>query len=144
MREVTKISVHSLISIYWMLNEAQFKPSWYVSHLDITYILIDCIDLFWTLTFSSVQSPSCVWLFATPWIAARQASLSITNSRSSLRHVHRVSDGWMDGWEWGNILDPSKWGWGAGGVPSALSDPASQPAKPSPGPPEPCSRQCDP
>ena len=25
------------------------------------------------------------WLFATPWIAARQASLSITNSRSSLR-----------------------------------------------------------
>ena len=26
-----------------------------------------------------------VWLFATPWNAARQASLSITNSRSSLR-----------------------------------------------------------
>ena len=35
--------------------------------------------------FSSVQSLSCVWLLATPWIAARQASLSITNSRSSLR-----------------------------------------------------------
>ena len=35
--------------------------------------------------FSSVQSLSCVWLFATPWIAARQASVSITNSRSSLR-----------------------------------------------------------
>ena len=35
--------------------------------------------------FSSVQSPSCVRLFATPWIAAHQASLSITNSRSSLR-----------------------------------------------------------
>ena len=34
---------------------------------------------------SSVQSLSHVWLFATPWIAARQASLSITNSRSSLR-----------------------------------------------------------
>ena len=32
--------------------------------------------------FSSVQSLSCVWLFATPWITARQASLSITNSRS--------------------------------------------------------------
>ena len=32
--------------------------------------------------FSSVQSLSRVWLFATPWIAARQASLSITNSRS--------------------------------------------------------------
>ena len=34
---------------------------------------------------SSVQSLSRVRLFATPWIAARQASLSITNSRSSLR-----------------------------------------------------------
>ena len=34
--------------------------------------------------FSSVQSLSCVWLLATPWTAARQASLSITNSRSLL------------------------------------------------------------
>ena len=34
---------------------------------------------------SSVQSLSRVWLFATPWTAARQASLSITNSRSLLR-----------------------------------------------------------
>ena len=34
---------------------------------------------------SSVQSLSCVWLFATPWIAACQASLSITDSQSSLR-----------------------------------------------------------
>jgi len=33
----------------------------------------------------SDQSLSRVLLFATPWIAARQASLSITNSRSSLR-----------------------------------------------------------
>ena len=33
----------------------------------------------------SVQSLSRVWLFATPWIAVHQASLSITNSRSSLR-----------------------------------------------------------
>ena len=37
------------------------------------------------IQFSSVQSLSRVQLFATPWIAARQASLSITNSRSSLR-----------------------------------------------------------
>ena len=34
---------------------------------------------------SSVQSLSHVQLFATPWIAARQASLSITNSQSSLK-----------------------------------------------------------
>ena len=35
--------------------------------------------------FSSVQSLSHVQLFATPWIAARQASLSITHSLSSLK-----------------------------------------------------------
>ena len=44
---------------------------------------------YWFLTdsvqFSSVQSLSHVRLFVTPWIAARQASLSITNSWSSLR-----------------------------------------------------------
>ena len=34
---------------------------------------------------SSVQSLSRIWLFATPWIAARQASLSNTSSQSSLR-----------------------------------------------------------
>ena len=34
---------------------------------------------------SSVQSLSRVQLFATPWITAHQAFLSITNSRSSLR-----------------------------------------------------------
>ena len=37
------------------------------------------------LQFSSAQSLNHVWLFATPWIAARQASLSITNSLSSLK-----------------------------------------------------------
>ena len=34
---------------------------------------------------SSVQSLRRVWLFATPWITAHQASLSITISRSSLK-----------------------------------------------------------
>ena len=33
----------------------------------------------------SVQLLSCVWLFATPWIAAYQASLSLTISRSLLK-----------------------------------------------------------
>ena len=35
--------------------------------------------------FSSVQSLSCVWLFATPWTVACQASLSITDSRTLLK-----------------------------------------------------------
>ena len=37
------------------------------------------------MLFSSVQSLSSVRLFATPWTAARHASLSITNSQSLLR-----------------------------------------------------------
>ena len=36
----------------------------------------------YVVLFSSVQSLSRVWLFETPWTAACQASLSITNSRS--------------------------------------------------------------
>ena len=48
-----------------------------------------CRQMKWCSTslaiqFSSVQSLSRVWLFATPWITAHQASLSITNSRSPL------------------------------------------------------------
>ena len=39
----------------------------------------------WQIQFSSVQSLSRVQLFATPWIVAHQASLSITNSRSLLQ-----------------------------------------------------------
>ena len=39
----------------------------------------------WITQFSSVQSLSHVWLFVTPWTAARQASLSITNSWSLLK-----------------------------------------------------------
>ena len=38
--------------------------------------------IFPSVQLSSVQSLSCVRLFATPWAAARQASLSNTNSRS--------------------------------------------------------------
>ena len=41
--------------------------------------------------FSSVQSLSPVRLFATRWIAARQASLSITNSQSSLKLMSIMS-----------------------------------------------------
>ena len=43
-----------------------------------TVALCSCFDV------SSVQSLSRVRLFVTPWTAARQASLSITSSRSSL------------------------------------------------------------
>jgi len=44
---------------------------------------------------SSVQLLSLVWLFATPWTTAHQASMSSTNSSKlwlTQTHVHRISD----------------------------------------------------
>ena len=63
--------------------------------LCVFFFLITTINLFITLSyvvksyfyFSSVQLFSHVWLSATPRIAAHQASLSITNSQSSLRRT---------------------------------------------------------
>ena len=53
--------------------------TWHIIHMGCIYLSI----MESALRFSSVQSLSRVRLFATPWTAARQASLSITNSRSS-------------------------------------------------------------
>ena len=74
--------------ILWMTG---LLPFW-VSRLSFLS-LTDC-----SVQFSSVQSLSRVWLFATPWIAAHQASLPITNSWSSLRLMsinssHEVAKG---------------------------------------------------
>ena len=44
-----------------------------------------------SLPFSSVQLLSCVQLFVTPWTAARQASLSITNSWSLFKFMSTES-----------------------------------------------------
>ena len=52
--------------------------SWAVSREIVQFSPVQ----FSSVQFSSVQSLSRVQLFATPWTAARQASLSITNSRS--------------------------------------------------------------
>ena len=47
---------------------------------------MDCfVSAFSHSAFSSVQSLSCLQLFVTSWTAARQASLSITNSLSLLK-----------------------------------------------------------
>ena len=64
------------------LNVIIFQISWLpLNTFDVTLINRSVYDL----EFSSVQMLSHAWLFATPWIAAHQASLSITNSRSSLK-----------------------------------------------------------
>ena len=62
----------------------------YIKSHALTYICA-CVCMY---QFSSVQSLSCVWLFATPWIAACQASLSITNSQSlpKLMSIESVMD----------------------------------------------------
>jgi len=48
-------------------------------------LTIFCIQVFYLFQIRSDQSLSRVRLFVTPWTTARQASLSITNSWSSLR-----------------------------------------------------------
>ena len=53
--------------------------------------------LLFLISISSVQSLSGVWLFETPWIAARQASQSITNSWSLLK-THSRTLAWKIPW----------------------------------------------
>ena len=55
------------------------------------FLIAKFIPIFQIHQFSLVQSLSRVWLFVTPWIAAGQASLSITNSRSLLKLMSIVS-----------------------------------------------------
>ena len=57
---------------YTVLTTVDFNRSWYI--------------------ISSVQLLSRVWLFVTPWIAAHQASLSITNSQSLPKLMSIVSN----------------------------------------------------
>ena len=62
---------------------------WKITHESVSLVISklqmkSTMRFYYTpIQFSSVQSLSHVWLFATPWIAARQASLSITSSWSS-------------------------------------------------------------
>ena len=57
---------------------------WLVAAVLNSIVFFICHSLF-DSDSDSDQLLSCVRLFATPWIAAHQASLSITNSWSSLR-----------------------------------------------------------
>ena len=67
--------------LLWTLefNDFSIMRSQYSKILPISKLM--------SFQFSSVQSLSHVRLFATPWITARQASLSITNSRISLKFM---------------------------------------------------------
>ena len=70
-----------LLFVLWIVDYlSKSVLSWFV--YSVFYL---CSIWVFGLQFSSVQLLSCVRLFATPWIAARQASLSITITQSSLR-----------------------------------------------------------
>ena len=66
----------------YLLNE-EWCPLVFLER-DLVNVRVWCIMKARMEQTDSVQL-SCVWLFVTLWIAPRQASLSITNSRSSLR-----------------------------------------------------------
>ena len=68
----------------WTPFSSSGTPDFLSTCLGIDFLNIK-LKNFLPIKFSSVELPSHVWLFATPWTAARQASLSITNSQSLLK-----------------------------------------------------------
>ena len=76
-----------LRSTHWLLKPVyicSFEASWF------SFVCFHCFSIVAKTSHIvkdslSVQSLSRVWLFVTPWITARQASLCITNSWSLLR-----------------------------------------------------------
>ena len=76
-------SKHLLISWLQSPSAAILKPPKINS--DTVSTVSPSISHIFLLIFISVQLFSGVWLFATPWTATCQASLSITNSQSLLK-----------------------------------------------------------
>ena len=78
-------SVHPFIQLVAYTWQNQFAHASLVSPRDILpspWQKMYSLSILGKVVFSSVQSLSHVQLFATPWAAARQASLSITNFQS--------------------------------------------------------------
>ena len=88
----TRVSCHSFIQGIFPMQGLNPHFLHLLNCRQILYLLSHLGSPQWNVQFSSVESLSCVWLFATPWIAARQSSLSITISQSSLKHIHQVGD----------------------------------------------------
>ena len=84
------IPFRHLVSNHWCCSSLDILAfTFLILALDRTFrprfIDINLMECFVIMIFApsvSVQSLSRVWLFATPWTAAHQASLSITNSQS--------------------------------------------------------------
>ena len=85
-KTVNGIVIYSLSCVWFLYNPIDFSlPGSSVNGISQARILEWVAIFFSSAQFSSVQSLSHIRLFASPWIAAHQASLSITNSQSSLR-----------------------------------------------------------
>ena len=69
-----------------VLDSVRFSPSLSIQKIH-TSEYEPCFNSVHEYRFSSVQLLSHVWLFVTPWTAAHQASLSITNSWSLIKLV---------------------------------------------------------
>ena len=74
-----------------LLSKTYESETRYLSYFPVLVFDMNCPSKTWKygpetqvvyIQFSSVQSFSRIWLFANPWTTARQASQSITNSRS--------------------------------------------------------------
>ena len=77
MRCLFAIMMH-LGNSFYILDIRAWSEVWFANFFSQS---IACLFIL----FSSVQSLSHVWLFATPWTTAHQAPLSITNSWSLLK-----------------------------------------------------------
>ena len=93
------MGVETLHNLFYMVRRISYKRVEIINFFRRTLnsVKVGTMSILATTTFpdvqfSSVQSLSYVRLFVTPWTAAHQASLSITNSRSLLTHVQRVHD----------------------------------------------------
>ena len=74
--DVTLVKPLSVLAFTFVLFQVLIRPDMTRERENLTKANLKAD----TAQFSSVQSLNCVRLFATPWTAARQASLSITNS----------------------------------------------------------------
>ena len=73
-------------------SDSYLLSLWCHSTISSSVVPVSCLQSFpASVQFNSVQSLSCVWLFATPWTIACQASLSINNSQSSPKPTSIVS-----------------------------------------------------
>ena len=70
---------HSFVHCLWLLSNCNSRAEYLQQNSNVV------ISSMHIVVSGSVQSPSHVRLFATPWTAALQASLSITNTWSLLK-----------------------------------------------------------